>query len=172
MKKPQQESLSRADIASILYKASFKFFSIYADYKTSISFKEVHLNDKLRVDLFNISILDKVTILEMKSCREDFEADKKWKKYMDYCDNFFFICPTGVIREEELPDWVGLIYVNLNNYDNPYVSIVKKAKKLKPKNINNSWLKYVYKKLAFRKSVILEGKAIEFKDENMFENIV
>lgn len=172
MIKPQVEKLTRADIASILYKASFKFFSIYSDYKTSISFKEVHLTDKLRVDVFSISVLDKVTILEMKSCREDFEADKKWKKYMDYCDNFFFICPTNVIKPDELPDWVGLIYVNLTNKDDPYIKVIKSARKLKPKYINNGWLKYIYKKIAFRKLAFLGGALIELKDENMFGNIV
>lgn len=166
------ESLSRADIAKILYKASFKYFSIFSDYKTSITFKEVHLNEKLRVDVFSISVLDKVTIIEMKSCREDFEADKKWKKYMDYCDKFFFMCPKDVIKSSEIPDWVGLIYVNLDSPDDPYFKVVKQAKKLKPKFINNSWLKYIYKKIAFRKTAFLNGQAIELKDENIFGNIV
>lgn len=48
---------------------------------------------------------------EIKVSRADFLGDNKWQAYLDYCNDFYFVCPAGVIRPEELPAEAGLLYV-------------------------------------------------------------
>lgn len=164
----KQTELSRKEIANLLYIAAHKFFKVFKDFRSSITFKEVHLTDSLRVDILNLSYSDKVVIIELKSCRQDFEADSKWKGYLDYCDRFFFMCPEGVIDPKELPDKVGLVYVNISNPDNPYFKVIKKPGLLKPKHISNIWLKHIYKKLAFRKFINFDGSMVSLENDNLF----
>lgn len=47
---------------------------------------------------------------EVKVDRNDFLNDEKWPGYMDYCHRFYFACPKGLIKPEELPDEVGLVW--------------------------------------------------------------
>ena len=62
----------------------------------------------LRVDLMAIGPKSEIWIIECKSGRADFMADKKWQGYLDYCDSFFWAVdmqfPTNI-----LPDTGGLI---------------------------------------------------------------
>ncbi len=53
-----------------------------------------------------------ITAYEIKSSRSDFLADEKWRGYMQYCNEFAFVCPKGMIAQAELPDDVGLVYYN------------------------------------------------------------
>ncbi len=158
---------SRKDIAEKLYKVAFQFFKMFNHREQTITFKEVHLNPHLRADVLNISWADAVSIIELKSGRQDYEADHKWEKYMDFCDYFWFMCPTGAIKADELPKEVGLIYVKVDQ-EKPYFTIVKRPKRLKPKNINNEWLRKTYKKLAFRKNLKVGEKAIDLDELTFF----
>lgn len=47
---------------------------------------------------------------EIKVSRNDFLQDAKWHLYLQYCNEFFFVVPKGLIRKEELPENTGLIY--------------------------------------------------------------
>lgn len=47
---------------------------------------------------------------EIKVSRNDFLQDNKWHLYLQYCNEFFFVVPKGLVRKEELPENVGLIY--------------------------------------------------------------
>ena len=62
----------------------------------------------LRVDLMAIGPKSEIWIIECKSGRADFMADKKWQGYLDYCDCFFWAVdiqfPTNI-----LPNDGGLI---------------------------------------------------------------
>lgn len=62
---------------------------------------------------------------EIKISRSDFLGDNKWHLYLQYCNEFYFVVPKGLIKKDELPDGVGLIY-----YDptaKQVLHIVKKA---------------------------------------------
>lgn len=61
---------------------------------------------------------------EIKVSRSDFLQDNKWHLYLQYCNEFFFVCPKGLIRKDELPDGVGLIYYNPESMS---LKTVKKA---------------------------------------------
>jgi DNA repair protein MmcB-like len=49
---------------------------------------------------------------EIKVSRHDFEQDQKWIDYVSYCHEFYFVCPAGLIRSDELPQGVGLMWVS------------------------------------------------------------
>lgn len=144
---PRFGSDNRKEVAKFLYSATGKFFKYSKRPIDAIMFKEVHLTSELRCDIIRLDYADKITILEVKSCREDFNADKKWERYLDYCDYFYFVCPEGVIKESEIGDKAGLIYVSQSGF----IQAKKSPRKLKPKFINHAWLSHVYKKLCFRR---------------------
>ena len=55
-----------------------------------------------------------ITAYEIKVSRQDFLRDNKWRGYLDYCNAFYFACPKGLIKPEELPTEVGLIWISDN----------------------------------------------------------
>lgn len=51
-----------------------------------------------------------VTGYEIKVDRNDFFNDTKWQAYLEFCHKFFFACPKGLIKKEEVPAPAGLVY--------------------------------------------------------------
>lgn len=51
---------------------------------------------------------------EIKVARSDFEQDQKWGEYLPVCHEFYFVCPGGLIKTNDLPEGVGLIWVGAN----------------------------------------------------------
>ena len=52
-----------------------------------------------------------LTGYEIKVSRADFLKDDKWMNYLGYCNQFYFVCPVGVIKPEECPEQAGLLHV-------------------------------------------------------------
>lgn len=51
-----------------------------------------------------------VTGYEIKVSRSDFQRDNKYHLYLQYCNEFYFVVPAGLLKKEEIPDDMGLIY--------------------------------------------------------------
>ena len=51
---------------------------------------------------------------EVKVGRGDFLQDEKWRAYLDVCNQFYFVCPPGVIDPTEVPRDAGLLYASKN----------------------------------------------------------
>ena len=90
------------------------------------------------MDVASLSKSNLLTEYEVKISRQDFLNDKrkKSKKFLCYgggtnvagrvAPNFFYyICPHGLIKEKEIPEWAGLIY-----YENGKLKWIKSPKKL------------------------------------------
>ena len=69
---------------------------------------EVPLANGRRADLLALDRSGQLTLIEIKSCRADFVADRKWRSYLDYCDRFYFAVGAG-FPLELLPEDQGLI---------------------------------------------------------------
>ena len=83
-------------------------FDIEKKYTTNIDTVWEHL----RFDALLINCRKQyVRGFEFKVNRNDFLQDKKWEKYLKYCNTFTFVCPPQVIKKGELPKGVGLVYV-------------------------------------------------------------
>lgn len=72
------------------------------------SIRELPLPNGRRADLTGLSSLGEIVMVEVKSCREDFEVDHKWPDYKDYCDLFYFAVDNS-FPTEILPPDEGLI---------------------------------------------------------------
>ena len=51
---------------------------------------ELPLGNGRRADLVAIDRAAAITIVEVKSGRADFLADRKWQAYLGFCDRFYF----------------------------------------------------------------------------------
>lgn len=68
--------------------------------------------DFCRFDLIKVNChKQRVRIFEFKTSRADFEQDKKWENYLKYCNTLTFVSPYKLIKKEELPKEIGLLYV-------------------------------------------------------------
>lgn len=47
---------------------------------------------------------------EIKVSRHDFFNDEKWRSYLPYCNEFYFVCPPKTILVDEVPENTGLLY--------------------------------------------------------------
>lgn len=55
---------------------------------------ELPLPNGVRADLVALAPDGGLRIVEVKSSIEDYRADRKWTRYRDYCDRFYFAIPT------------------------------------------------------------------------------
>ena len=51
---------------------------------------------------------------EIKVSRSDFKQDNKWREYLAYCHQLFFVCPRGLIHPGEIEGDAGLCWVSEN----------------------------------------------------------
>ena len=51
---------------------------------------ELPLGNGRRADLVALDRTGAIVLVEVKSCRADFVADRKWQEYLAYCDRFYF----------------------------------------------------------------------------------
>lgn len=69
---------------------------------------EMRLSNGRRADLVGICPKGTLTLIEVKSCQADFDADSKWPEYLDWCDRFFFAVSED-FPQHLLPPEEGLI---------------------------------------------------------------
>jgi hypothetical protein len=70
--------------------------------------EELPLGNGRRADLVAVDRAGMIALVEIKSCRADFRADRKWSEYLAYCDRFYFAVAAGFPRAL-LPADEGLI---------------------------------------------------------------
>ncbi len=76
---------------------------------------------------------------EVKVSRQDFLGDTKWDAYLPYCHRFYFACPAGVIRRDEVPDPAGLVWVDPETLE----TSVRKAARFRPVEVSWEMLYYI-----------------------------
>lgn len=62
----------------------------------------------LRADVMALGPKGELWIVECKSSRADFQSDRKWQGYLEWCDRYFWAVDTD-FPSELLPDDSGLI---------------------------------------------------------------
>lgn len=60
---------------------------------------EVVPTSGLRVDVMALGPKGEIWVVECKSSRADFNADRKWQGYLDWCDRFFWAVGPGFPTE-------------------------------------------------------------------------
>ncbi|MGI9506321.1 MAG: MmcB family DNA repair protein [Geminicoccaceae bacterium] len=77
---------------------------------------ELPLANGRRADVVALDQQGRFTIVEIKSGLADYQADNKWRDYLDYCD-FFTFAVSGDFPDEVLPDDVGLMIADAYSAD-------------------------------------------------------
>ena len=66
---------------------------------------ELPLANGRRVDVIGLDRRGGLHVVEIKSCRADFLADRKWTDYLEHCDFFYFAVaidfPAGLLPDAE-----------------------------------------------------------------------
>lgn len=70
--------------------------------------QEFPLRARRRADVIGLHGSGEIVIVEVKSGRADFQSDRKWPEYLEFCDRFFFAVDPDFPREI-LPADCGLI---------------------------------------------------------------
>ena len=89
-----------------------------------------------------------VTGYEIKVSRSDFLRDDKWRKYLKYCDVFFFAAPPGIIKPDELPPEAGLIEATKNG------AMMRVKKKAPLRETDPKCMAKVYKAVLMNRALI------------------
>jgi len=81
-----------------------------------------------RVDVMALGPKGEIWIIECKSSRTDFQADHKWRDYLEWCDRYFWAVDQD-FPSEILPEDTGLIIAD--GYDAEVVRM-SEIKKISP----------------------------------------
>ncbi len=73
-----------------------------------VSVEELVPAPGLRVDVMALGPKGEIWVVECKSGRADFAADRKWQGYLDWCDRFFWAVDSE-FPVDLLPEGTGLI---------------------------------------------------------------
>lgn len=78
-----------------------------------------------RVDVMGLGPKSEIWIIECKSSRADFQTDKKWTDYLEWCDRYFWAVDQD-FPTDLLPDDTGLIIAD--GYDAEIVRMAPESK--------------------------------------------
>lgn len=88
----------------------------YYTHKRYCVSKEIGLckRGRLRADFLALNTKREIIIVEVKSCVQDFRTDKKWHKYLPYCNKLYFALPFDVWEKlkSEIPKGIGVMVTN------------------------------------------------------------
>lgn len=88
---------------------------------------------------------------EVKVSRSDFQQDKKWHEYLQYCHQFFWACPWGLIQPEEVSGDAGLIWVTQTG---SRCVMKKKAAHRKMDGLPDTLVSYIlFSRCSFKKEI-------------------
>ncbi len=73
-----------------------------------VTVEELVPSPGLRVDVMALGPKGEIWVVECKSGRADFSADRKWHLYLEWCDRFFWAVDAD-FPTDLLPDGTGLI---------------------------------------------------------------
>ncbi len=73
-----------------------------------VAVEELVPTSGLRVDVMALGPKGEIWVVECKSSRADFQTDKKWQGYLEWCDRYFWAVDEE-FPSEMLPDETGLI---------------------------------------------------------------
>lgn len=61
--------------------------------------REFTLKSGRRVDIIALGRDGTITVIEVKSSRQDFQSDRKWPEYLEWADRFYFAVSESFPRE-------------------------------------------------------------------------
>lgn len=116
---------------------------------------------RLRADVAGLNMKGEIVFCEVKSCWQDFQTDKKWHKYLEYCNKFYFVFDAEVyakyedkIKEKIKGSGAGVIVVRTEAYENirpsQTHSLCRVVSNAKRRDLDASKLMWLLTKMAWR----------------------
>ena len=102
---PQIVDLRQSPTALRVQRGVMRFLRAAHDF---CCFAEVPLANGRRADVLALGPRGEIWIVEIKSSLVDFQVDRKWPHYKEFCDRFFFAKPPE-LDPGIFPDSEGLI---------------------------------------------------------------
>ncbi|WP_028914151.1 MmcB family DNA repair protein [Pseudorhodobacter ferrugineus] len=102
----------------------------------------------LRVDVMALGPKGEVWIIECKSSRLDFQTDRKWQGYLDWCDRFFWAVDTD-FPVELLPEGTGLILADAYDGDLVRMGPVSKLAGARRKSVTQIFARTAAQRLQY-----------------------
>ena len=87
---PQIVDLRQSPTALRVQRGVMRFLRAAHDF---CCYAEVSLSNGRRADVVAVGPKGEIWIVEIKSSLIDFQVDRKWPDYKDFCDRFFFAKP-------------------------------------------------------------------------------
>lgn len=80
--------------------------------------------------------------------KETFEMKKVW---IFIPNRYYFACPTGLIKPEEIPKYAGLIYYDYDNIEKEFLygKFIKRAPLLHKEKITDKFIRSIAEKLTY-----------------------
>ncbi len=131
-----------------------KVINLAINYRHYLICKNFYLYDGWECDVLSVNYSDFITEYEIKRTRADYKADfnKKDKHFSTSngygANTFYYACPVGLIKRDEIPEYAGLIYCSPKG---SYIS--KKAPMLHNDKITFNQLKKISSKIMSTKYV-------------------
>lgn len=151
-KKKTKSRSSRKDATIKLTQACMNYWHA----KSYSSHSEVGLESwgKIRADVMSFNLKGDMILCEVKSCKADYQTDKKWHKYLEggYCDKMYFVISQDLyesdygetIKAETKARGVGILVLYRAS---GYVTLKQRASK---QESCEAFKANLYKKLAWR----------------------
>lgn len=95
-----------------------------------VSIEEFVPSRGLRVDVIGLGAKGEIWVIECKSSRADFQTDKKWQGYLEWCDRYFWAVDSE-FPSELLPPDTGLIIAD--SYDAEIIRMAPEDKLAAPR---------------------------------------
>lgn len=142
--------MTEEDIQNVLYEfASEKNHRLIVDNCKA-------LNVRGEADLISLTRSNLIHEFEIKRSQSDFQREFQTKKkkhrllegngrYTYSANYFWFVCESGVLNEEEVPDYAGLIEVGENGFE-----IIRKASRLHTEKATDRIIRYLERGVTIR----------------------
>lgn len=97
---------------------------------------------------------------EIKTSRADFLRDDKWRSYLPFCNQFYFVCSSGTIDKLELSPEAGLITASKNG------TRLYTVKKAPDRHADPSCLQEMFRAIIITRFQVTEAWDPNAKDSN------
>lgn len=109
--------LDRKNTTKVLIESAIDYYT----HKLYACHKEIGVEKwgKYKVDLLCFNLKGELIACEIKSCKDDFKADHKMAKYLNYVNKLYIVCPSFLVDYvlDNLPDKrIGVFFLNTDGY--------------------------------------------------------
>ena len=145
--------INRKNKTEVITKAVVHYF-VHLKFGVSVEIG-VESWAKLKADLLALSWRKEIVVIEVKSCKSDFQTDRKWHKYLPFCHRMYFaVHHTDISWMDKNIDklkekGVGILVLQPNGYIKVYKNASKRT--VDPEVLDNLVLRMAWRGAQYSK---------------------